>query len=115
MEHLKAQVWFGGGSGETFGVLGEPKLVTANATCSAPTLPLTKHQGLRIIDRGNETMGPMAKEAKDKIIVALDTQSLEEAIAAVKELSEYVGAFKVGLELLTAEGSKAVVQSIHSF
>jgi hypothetical protein len=35
----RVQVRFGEGSGETCGALGEPKLVTANATRSAPTLP----------------------------------------------------------------------------
>src|SRR5262245_50682640 len=33
------QVRFGEASGETCGALGEPELVTANATRSAPTLP----------------------------------------------------------------------------
>jgi orotidine-5'-phosphate decarboxylase len=51
--------------------------------------------------------------AKDRIIVALDVPSLEQATKAVRELSGCVGAFKVGLELITAEGSRAVVDAIH--
>jgi orotidine-5'-phosphate decarboxylase len=52
-------------------------------------------------------------DAKDRIIVALDVQSLDEAKEVVRELAGQVGAFKVGLELITAEGSRAVVEAIH--
>lgn len=51
-------------------------------------------------------------EAKEKIIVALDVDSLDKALKLVKELHPYVGYFKVGLELLTSEGSPKVVQAI---
>jgi len=51
-------------------------------------------------------------EGKDRIIVALDVDSIEKAIALVKELVPHVGYFKVGLELLTSEGAPKVVQAI---
>ncbi len=51
-------------------------------------------------------------EAKDRIIVALDVDSLDKALKLVEELNPYVGLFKVGLELLTSEGSPKVVQTI---
>lgn len=51
-------------------------------------------------------------EAKDRIIVALDVDSLDKALVLVEELHPYVGYFKVGLELLTNEGAPRVVQAI---
>ncbi|MDO8510234.1 MAG: orotidine-5'-phosphate decarboxylase [bacterium] len=50
---------------------------------------------------------------KDKIIVALDVSSLEEARPLVESLSEHVSCFKVGLELATAVGAPKVVKFIH--
>ncbi len=43
-------------------------------------------------------------EARDRIIVALDVNSEDRAIALVCELRGHVGVFKVGLELITAAG-----------
>ncbi len=54
-------------------------------------------------------------EAKDRIIVALDVDSLDKAKSLVESLAPYVGCFKVGLELLTAVGAPKVVEFIHSF
>jgi orotidine-5'-phosphate decarboxylase len=51
-------------------------------------------------------------EGKERIIVALDVDSIERAITLAKELAPYVGYFKVGLELLTSEGAPKVVQAI---
>lgn len=51
-------------------------------------------------------------KAKDRIIVALDVNSLDKALELVKELRPYVGYFKAGLELLTNEGAPKVVQAI---
>lgn len=48
-----------------------------------------------------------------RLIVALDTPSLVEAERLVEELAPHVGCFKVGLELLTAEGAPKVVRAIH--
>ncbi|MBU0546629.1 MAG: orotidine-5'-phosphate decarboxylase [Patescibacteria group bacterium] len=42
----------------------------------------------------------MEKEAKNRIIVALDVDSVDKAIALVKELDPHVGYFKIGLELI---------------
>ena len=39
-------------------------------------------------------------EAKDRIIVALDVNSIKKATALVEELSPYVGSFKIGLQLI---------------
>lgn len=43
-------------------------------------------------------------DVKDRLIVALDVSSLEEAKALVKDLKEHVGMFKMGLELYTSGG-----------
>jgi orotidine-5'-phosphate decarboxylase len=58
-------------------------------------------------------MSQSINTAKDRIIVALDVPTLDEARDVVRELAGRVGAFKVGLELLSAEGSRAVVEAIH--
>lgn len=44
------------------------------------------------------------KTAKDRLIVALDVSSLDEARSIIEQLREDVGLFKVGLELITASG-----------
>lgn len=51
-------------------------------------------------------------KAKDRIIVALDVDSMEEAWKLVGPLYDYVGYFKVGLQLLTSEGAPRVVKGI---
>lgn len=51
-------------------------------------------------------------QAKDRIIVALDVDSLAKALKLVEQLHPYVGCFKVGLELLTSEGPDRVVYEI---
>ena len=43
---------------------------------------------------------------KEKLVVALDVPNYEEAEEIVKEVSEYVGYFKVGKQLFTAEGPR---------
>ena len=43
-----------------------------------------------------------------ELIVALDVQSREEAVARVKEIGEAVSFYKIGLELYTAEGPDVV-------
>lgn len=53
-------------------------------------------------------------EAKDRIIVALDVDSLDKAKSLVESLAPHVGCFKVGLELLTAVGAPRVIRLIHS-
>jgi orotidine-5'-phosphate decarboxylase len=44
------------------------------------------------------------KCAKDKLVLALDVNTMEEAKALVHELRDYVGIFKVGLQLYTSVG-----------
>lgn len=51
-------------------------------------------------------------EPKDKIIVALDVDSLPKALKLVEALHPFVGYFKVGLELLMSEGPDRVVYEI---
>lgn len=46
--------------------------------------------------------------AKDRIILALDVDTIEEVIKYVDLLKEYVGFFKVGLQLFTSCGFEAV-------
>jgi orotidine-5'-phosphate decarboxylase len=53
------------------------------------------------------------QSAKDRVIVALDTPSLEKALIWAKDLAPLVGYFKVGLELLTAHGAPTVVRELH--
>lgn len=51
-------------------------------------------------------------QAKDRIIVALDVDLLDKAVALVKQLRDYVGGFKVGLELLNSAGAPQVIEAI---
>ena len=46
--------------------------------------------------------------AKDRIILALDVNTIEEAEKLVIELKDYVGYFKVGLQLISATGYEAI-------
>ncbi|MFM8316445.1 MAG: orotidine-5'-phosphate decarboxylase [Deltaproteobacteria bacterium] len=50
---------------------------------------------------------------KENIIFALDSDSLAKATPYIEALSPYVGMFKVGLELLTAQGAPSVIHHIH--
>ena len=47
-------------------------------------------------------------EAKKRIILALDVDSQEEALAAAEKLAPYVGAFKVGMQLYSMAGPEIV-------
>ncbi len=47
-------------------------------------------------------------DAKERIILALDVDSIDDVIKYVEMLKEYVGFFKVGLPLLTACGFEAI-------
>lgn len=47
-------------------------------------------------------------EAKERIILALDVDDLDEAEKLVIELKDYVGYFKVGLQLFTSFGFNAI-------
>jgi orotidine-5'-phosphate decarboxylase len=52
-------------------------------------------------------------EPKERIIVALDVDSLAKATPYIEGLAPHVGYFKVGLELLMAVGATQVVQHVH--
>src|SRR5215204_5430246 len=47
-----------------------------------------------------------------RVIVALDFQTLPEAMGLAEQLREHVGGFKVGLEILSACGSSEVVSQL---
>lgn len=47
-------------------------------------------------------------KAKDKLVLALDVDTKEEAKEMVYELKEYVGTFKIGLQLFSKEGPEIV-------
>lgn len=50
--------------------------------------------------------------AKDRVILALDVDTMEEAKEMVVELKDYVGVFKVGLQLFTSVGPE-IIKMIH--
>jgi orotidine-5'-phosphate decarboxylase len=61
--------------------------------------------------------GISAKEEtvnKEKIIVALDVETAEEARKHIEDLREYVGAFKIGLQLFTAAGASFVREVVEN-
>ncbi|MEN6349184.1 MAG: orotidine-5'-phosphate decarboxylase [Syntrophomonas sp.] len=49
-------------------------------------------------------------QAKDRIILALDVDTQDEALELVKNLAPYVGAFKVGMQLFNSSGPGIVKQ-----
>ena len=51
---------------------------------------------------------------KDRLIVALDVSSLNEAKKLIETLSPYVGYFKIGLEIMNAVGTPQIVKIIHN-
>lgn len=48
------------------------------------------------------------KTSKDRIVLALDVDTIEEVEEIVKELKDYVGFFKVGLQLITSTGFESI-------
>ncbi len=52
------------------------------------------------------------EEAKSRLCVALDVPSREEAEAIVNDIGSFVGTFKIGMELFTAEGPE-IVRRVH--
>jgi orotidine-5'-phosphate decarboxylase len=51
---------------------------------------------------------------KEKIIVALDVETANEAREIIGELGDAVGAYKIGLQLFTAEGAKFVREMVEA-
>jgi orotidine-5'-phosphate decarboxylase len=54
----------------------------------------------------------MEMKLKDRLIVALDVETAEEALKLVKELRGDVGMFKIGSQLFTATGPKLVEEIV---
>ena len=50
----------------------------------------------------------MKRPGKEKLVVALDVESIEDAEKLVGELKDYVGVFKVGSQLFTSLGPEIV-------
>ncbi len=48
------------------------------------------------------------KSSKDRIVLALDVDTIDEVEEIVKELKDYVGFFKVGLQLVTSTGFSSI-------
>ena len=48
------------------------------------------------------------KKIKEKIVLALDVDTLEDAKALILELKDYVGVFKIGLQMYTKNGNEIV-------
>lgn len=48
------------------------------------------------------------KNIKEKIVLALDVDTLEEAKSLILELKDYVGIFKIGLQLYTQNGNEII-------
>jgi orotidine-5'-phosphate decarboxylase len=48
------------------------------------------------------------KNIKEKIVLALDVDTLEDAKSMIMELKDYVGVFKVGLQLYTQNGNEII-------
>jgi len=59
--------------------------------------------------------GFVRPRGKARVLVALDVPSLSQAETIAAELQDEIGGFKVGLELLTEEGSRRVVEVIRRF
>ncbi len=52
------------------------------------------------------------QNAKEKLVLALDVNTLDEAKELVYDLKDYVGTFKIGLQLFTSQGPE-VIKLIH--
>lgn len=48
------------------------------------------------------------KDIKSKIVLALDVDTIEQAKAMILELKDYVGVFKVGLQLYSSNGNEII-------
>lgn len=53
-------------------------------------------------------MKTINKSIKEKIVLALDVDTLEEAKSLILELKDYVGVFKVGLQIYTQNGNEII-------
>lgn len=55
-----------------------------------------------------QTLEKINQSIKEKIVLALDVDTLEEAKSLILELKDYVGVFKVGLQLYTQNGNEII-------
>lgn len=55
-----------------------------------------------------QTLNKINPKIKEKIVLALDVDTLEEAKSMILELKDYVGVFKVGLQLYTQNGNEII-------
>lgn len=53
-------------------------------------------------------MKTINKDIKEKIVLALDVNTLEDAKKIIFELKDYVGVFKIGLQLYTQNGNEII-------
>lgn len=53
-------------------------------------------------------MQTIDKDIKEKIVLALDVDTLEDAKKLIMELKDYVGVFKVGLQIYTQNGNEII-------
>lgn len=53
-------------------------------------------------------------QAKDRILVALDVPTVNEALNVIEPLAPHVGGFKIGLELATAAGVPEAVRAVRA-
>jgi orotidine-5'-phosphate decarboxylase len=51
-------------------------------------------------------------QAKDRIVLALDVDTAEEALVLVEKLTDYVGVFKIGMQLFNSAGPD-IVNKVH--
>lgn len=54
-------------------------------------------------------------EARDRIIVALDASTMNEAVNIAKELGPHVGALKIGMEIMNSEGAPQVTSAVSRY
>ena len=52
---------------------------------------------------------------KDRLIVALDVPTVAEALTIIRETNEYVGWYKVGLELIAAQQATQVIEQVRFY
>jgi orotidine-5'-phosphate decarboxylase len=63
------------------------------------------------MNSSSEATAPVS-EVSDRIIIALDVSSKDEALSLARELKDRVGAFKVGLQLFAAAGPEFVCELV---
>jgi len=62
----------------------------------------------------SSAIASQTQDTKDKLIVALDVPTVEDALSIVNELNNAVGAFKIGLQLFTSAGPAFVRKLVNA-